>query len=179
MILGMCGGYQMLGQKIYDPDGVESPRAETDGLALLDIETTFRGEKHTCRLEATPLAAAWGMKGGYVLKGYEIHMGESRGDTGMFSVKRVSPSAGPKRKRETRLLDGSEKGNCWGTYIHGIFDNDLFRRDLINALRVRKGLLPLESRLDYSDIREKAIDNLAVMVKEHVDMKFIGELLSL
>jgi adenosylcobyric acid synthase len=188
MILGVCGGYQMLGKKIYDPDGIESPRAETDGLGLLDIETTFRGKKRTCRVEATPLTTAWacpevtlsgGMKGGYVLKGYEIHMGESRGETGLFSVRRVSPSGERKRKRGTSLADGSEKGNCWGTYIHGIFDNDLFRRDLINALRVRKGLLPIEARLDYSEIREKAIDNLAEMVKEHVDMKFIREMLAL
>jgi adenosylcobyric acid synthase len=77
------------------------------------------------------------------------------------------------------VLDGSQKDNCWGTYLHGLFDNDLFRRDLINALRIRKGLSPLKACCCYSDVKEKAIDRLADVIRENTDMDFIREMLGL
>ncbi len=103
MIMGICGGYQILGKKIFDPDGVESPHREIDGIGLLDIETTFGREKRTCRVEAeTTGLGGFGsgidkknpgprrVKPRPILKGYEIHMGESTGDVGLFRVRRIS-----------------------------------------------------------------------------------------
>ncbi len=190
MIMGMCGGYQMLGRKIYDPYGVESDIGEIEGMGLLDIETTFGHEKRTCRVEAELTGIGdWGsgidrentnprpLTLNATIKGYEIHMGDSSGDIGMFSVRRLS--AGPKSKKDGPVLDGSQKGNCWGTYLHGLFDNDLFRRDLINILRMRKGLSPLEACCCYSDVKEKALDRLADVVRENIDMDFIREMLAL
>ncbi len=151
-IMGMCGGYQMLGKKIYDPHGVESPEPEVEGIGLLDIETTFATGKRTCRVEAAMTKSAFGEKAdhiddcanhypeNYSLKGYEIHMGESSGDVGLFRIRRISSSLNADNRTEGYVLDGSRKSNCWGTYIHGIFDNDLFRRDLINSLRDREGI---------------------------------------
>jgi adenosylcobyric acid synthase len=199
MVMGMCGGYQMLGKKIFDPHGVESPHREIEGIGLLDIETTFGKEKRTCRVEAeTAGIGDWGLGIGRkhtnpkipnpnpILKGYEIHMGESTGDIGLFRVRRlgagVTPAVHNSRftTHDSRfVLDGSVKENCWGTYLHGIFDSDPFRRDLINILRTKTGLLPLESACSYSAIKEKALDRLADVVRKNIDMDFVKEILDL
>jgi len=163
----------MLGRKIYDPDGVESPHIEMDGLGLLDIETTFAAEKSTRRVEAVPMKVV--RENDYPLKGYEIHMGETTGDVGLFRVRNLSPNT----KGLVSYLDGSEKGNCWGTYIHGVFDNDGFRRDLINNLRAKRGLSPLGPCCSYPAVKERAIDSLAEMVKSHIDMDAVKGMVGL
>jgi adenosylcobyric acid synthase len=178
MIMGMCGGYQMLGRKIYDPDGIESSFPETDGLSLLDVDTVFGPGKRTRRVEATPVGTGWGQNGGHPLKAYEIHMGESMGEIGLFRVNGLSGEADTRGKKE-EYVDGARKDNCWGTYLHGIFDNDSFRRDMINSLRVRKGLEPTGCCADYAAIRGKAMDNLADIVRENMDMGFIEEILQI
>jgi adenosylcobyric acid synthase len=175
MVMGMCGGYQMLGKRILDPGKVESACVETAGIGLLNVETVFGPEKRTLRVEAAPVGTGWGRNGGSPLSGYEIHMGDSHGDIGLFRAKSLSRGGAG----ESEYLDGSRKGNCWGTYLHGIFDNDAFRRDMINTLRTKKGLDPLECLTDYSAIKEKGIDNLARMVKDNMDIRFIEELLDL
>lgn len=180
MVMGMCGGYQMLGGKIFDPEGVESPHRVIEGIGILDIETTFGKEKRTCRVEAEIVRSEELGVRSEKLKGYEIHMGESTGDIGLFKVKRISePDASLLTPHSSPVLDGSRKGNCWGTYLHGIFDNDVFRRDLINEIRTLKGLNPLEPLRSYSAIRENAIDRLAGVVKENIEMDFIREMLGL
>lgn len=182
-IIGICGGYQMLGKKIYDPFCVESSEKVVDGLGLLNIETTFNAAKTTCRVECEKVqsteyrvqGAAWNDK--EMLKGYEIHMGESSGDIGLFDVKRVSPYSELRTTNSELIKDGSMNGNCWGTYIHGIFDNDLLRRDVINHVRKKKGLSPVRSGLTYRDYQEQALDRLAAIVRENVDMEFVREML--
>ncbi|MDP2279349.1 MAG: cobyric acid synthase, partial [Nitrospirota bacterium] len=115
-IMGMCGGYQMLGKKIYDPHGIESPHKEVDGLGLLNIETTFEKEKTTCLVEAE-LNGKWvnGLMGESHknLKGYEIHMGTSSGDIGLFKINRF-PYSPIHRLTDSPIFDGSINGNCWG-----------------------------------------------------------------
>jgi adenosylcobyric acid synthase len=101
-----------------------------------------------------------------VLKGYEIHMGRTAGETGLFTLRRF-PGSG-----ET-VPDGSRKGSVWGTYLHGIFDHDRFRRELINALRRSRGLPEVDSVTDYARERESALDRWASVLKDHLDMKFI------
>ncbi|MDA8077879.1 MAG: cobyric acid synthase [Nitrospiraceae bacterium] len=177
MIMGMCGGYQMLGRRIFDPEGIESPHPEVDGIGLLDIETTFGKEKRTRRVEAELMRPPSGREADYTLKGYEIHMGQSTGDIGMFRVK--SAAGAPNSGNETPLLDGAINRNCWGTYLHGIFDNDLFRREIINTLRRRKGLAPLEPCSFYAELVGEAIDRLADVVRDNVDMAFIRETMHL
>jgi len=172
-VIGICGGYQMLGRKIYDPDGIESQHIEVDGIDLLDIETTFSAEKRTCRVEAAAVKA--GADCDYPLKGYEIHMGNTTGDIELFRVRNLSPSG----RASKTYLDGSEKDNCWGTYIHGIFDNDAFRRDLINMLRVRRGLPSLDLCCSYSAIKEQALAHLADLVKSCVDMNAVKGMVGL
>ncbi len=172
-IMGMCGGYQMLGKKIYDPYCVESSYREVEGIGLLNIETVFQKTKITSQVEAEMINDV--MKCGTVktgdaniLKGYEIHMGISEGDIGLFKIRRLNGS-----NCSNSIYDGSRNENCWGTYIHGIFENDSFRRAIINNLRRLKNLSPIESTLNYSKIKDMAIDNLADIVKENIDMDFI------
>jgi len=192
-IIGMCGGYQMLGKKIYDPYRVESQYKVIDGIELLNIETNFDKEKTICRTEAI-LNGEWvnGLMGNsdgktihrftdspiHRLKGYEIHMGQSRGDIGLFKISRLSNSPiHPFTHSPT--FDGSKNNNCWGTYLHGIFENDSFRRGVINHARKIKRLPPLNSKVVYADIKDKAINNLANIVKENIDMDFIKRIINL
>lgn len=184
-VMGMCGGYQMLGRKIFDPHHAESSHAEVDGFGLLNIETVFGREKITCQVEAElGEIGAWGpeksrdnnkaqlLTSDPALKGYEIHMGRSTGDIGLFRVTRLSCDS-------LQILDGSVNGNCWGTYLHGIFDNNEFRRQLLNRIREKKGLSPLPLTFDYAGTKEKALDNLSKMVSENLDMEFVRRMLQL
>ncbi len=171
-VIGICGGYQMLGRRIEDPHGVESPHPAVEGIGLLDIETVFGTEKKTCRVEAAVLPAS-GWTGNGPLKGYEIHLGDSTGDIGLFSFRSRSGQVVSERS------DGSRKGNCWGTYLHGIFDNDGFRRTVIDEARARKGLSPGPDTVRYEAQQEEAIDRLAGIVREQVDMTFVREMVGL
>ena len=104
-IIGMCGGYQMLGKKIFDPYEIESRHKTVDGLGLLDIETTFGKEKITCQVEAELIDSSWLTHRGNncvsfdseLLRGYEIHMGESKGATGVFRLKGFPPTLNARR----------------------------------------------------------------------------------
>ncbi|MEW6738460.1 MAG: cobyric acid synthase [Nitrospirota bacterium] len=178
-IIGMCGGYQMLGKKIYDPYGVESSHKEIEGIGLLNIETAFEKTKVTAQVEAeiiNPSFLAFSRQpSAFNLKGYEIHMGTSKGDIGLFKISRITHHA----SRITDVMDGSINNNCWGTYLHGIFENDPFRRGIINNVRKNKNLPPLDLTVRYSEIKDRAIDNLAYVVKENIDMDFIKRLVKI
>ena len=207
-IIGICGGYQMLGRRIEDPHGTESGHRSIEGIGLLNIDTLFGSEKKTCRVEAEIVGSAecgvrsaeW--KGNEILKGYEIHMGTSTGDIGLFKVRmsavdsalRVEKAPSPffplppgeRGRGEGHVyphsefyLDGSMNKNCWGTYLHGIFDNDQFRRDIIDHVRSKNGLPSGESGLQFQQYQERALDRLATVVREHVDMEFVREMLKL
>ncbi len=172
-VAGICGGYQMLGQKILDPHSVESSHAEVEGMGLLDIETTLDKTKTTCQITANLVSQKWF---GAVqststcrwnqLKGYEIHMGHTTGDVGLFNIKRLNGS-------NDYVPDGSVKGNVWGTYIHGIFDNDGLRTSVINSLRMKKGLAPREETTSYHSKKEEAIERWADILGKSVDICFI------
>ncbi len=172
-LVGICGGYQMLGQKIIDPDNVESSHTEIDGMGLLDTVTTMDRTKTTCQVSANLVDQKWF---GAVqststckwnqLKGYEIHMGHTTGDVGLFNIKRLNGL-------NDNIPDGSVKGNVWGTYIHGIFDNDGLRTSVINSLRMKKGLDPREETTCYHLKKEEAIERWADILGKSVDICFI------
>lgn len=172
-LVGICGGYQMLGHKIYDPFCAESLNKEVNGIGFLDIETIFEKYK-TVRLveaELTGNNKIFGSRTHRGLKGYEIHIGVTTGDVGLFKLKKFSLDS------ETRT-DGSIKENVWGTYMHGIFDNDEFRRCFINGLRIKRGLETLEESVNYSTLREESLNRWAQTLKENMDMEFIERVIN-
>jgi len=175
-LVGICGGYQMLGRKILDPDGVESTTREMDGMGLLDIVTKLNRVKTTCKVSAELKdgSGIFSLLQGAVppalkaLQGYEIHMGETTGDVGLFTIDRLNSS-----KSSSGIPDGSASGNVWGTYIHGIFDNDEFRRVFLNGVRKKKGLPLKETTFSFHETKMKAIDKWAGIVKNKVDICFM------
>ncbi|MBI4682814.1 MAG: cobyric acid synthase [Nitrospirae bacterium] len=175
-LIGVCGGYQMIGNKILDLHNIESAMREVEGMGFLNTVTTFDRTKTTCQVEAI-MSSESGVKSvKKILKGYEIHMGNTTGDVGMFRLRRYSSNAELCKGEMTSPLlipDGSAKGSVWGTYIHGIFDNDEFRTSVINSLREKKGLLSRDVEVDYQAKREEAINRWADTLKNSVDICFI------
>ncbi len=161
-IAGICGGLQMLGRKIEDPHAIESAGEPVDGLGLLDIITVLESRKTLTRTRARHLES------GLSVTGYEIHHGISR-----FS-------AAPVLETDDGQNEGArqENGLVWGSYLHGIFDEDHFRRWFINGLRRRKGLAPKKQVTGVYDL-EPAFDRLADTVRKHLDMDRIHEWMGL
>ncbi|MCE5312621.1 MAG: cobyric acid synthase [Nitrospiraceae bacterium] len=174
-VIGICGGYQMLGKRLLDPDSIESNQKEMDGIGLLDIVTTFSRKKTTRQVDAllcdNSIVRCNSAEDKLHLRGYEIHMGESSGSTGLFSITPLGS--------DDKISDGAFNHNCWGTYIHGIFDNDAFRRAVINKALAAKGIAPLASGINYLQTRDAAINRLASCVKENIDMDYIRKLVKL
>lgn len=137
-LLGICGGFQMLGRRLSDPDGVEGPPRMVRGLGLLDAATVFRRAKHTVPVDGTVEhgGALFGASGAQ-LRGYELHCGET-------NVAADRTFAALRRPDGTRVVDGglSEDGRIVGTYLHGLFENDALRRALLHSLALRRGIDP-------------------------------------
>ena len=182
-LIGICGGYQMLGKKIFDPYKVENSEKEVEGMEFLNIITTIDKVKTTGQVSAELINGSklfnvvqYSSNDGFKnLKGYEIHMGVTTGDIGLFRLSRITHHASPL----TVVIDGSLKGNVWGTYIHGLFDNDSFRTALLNSLRCRKGLLTVKETINYPALRETAINKWADILRNSVDICFILRLLDM
>lgn len=159
-VAGICGGYQMLGHKLFDPAGAESARRREDGLGLLPVDTRFSSTKATFEVRAHHLPS------GVAVRGYEIHMGRTTRRNGdpLFSIVE-------RQGRRVRDEDGSSasSGNVWGTYVHGLFESAGFRRHLLAGLRRTKGL-PSSSSSPVEH-EEKALDALVMTVRRHLDMR--------
>jgi adenosylcobyric acid synthase len=170
-VIGICGGYQMLGRKIYDYDHAESDVPEAEGLGLLDMETIFEKEKVTSQVTGSVLAGQGLFKGlpGTNITGYEIHMGRSESSDGcpVFTVF----GAG------TAYTDGAanKRGTIFGSYLHGLFNSVEFTRGLItNLCNLRCIATPEHSALE----KQKAYDDVAAVVRKNVDMKKIYEIIA-
>lgn len=190
-VAGICGGYQMMGFRLLDPYGVETDRARTDGLGLLPLETAFAKEKRTVRVRGTVVAGEADAIGQPV-EGYEIHMGATTGVDNVAGVRgwirleaeangrdRLKGSNDANPHEGGARLEGAATpdGRIWGTYVHGIFDNDGFRRAWLNGIRRDKGLDPLGAETAYRDGREAAFDRLADHVRRHLDIPAIYRIL--
>lgn len=176
-IVGICGGYQMLGKKIYDPHHSESDITEIDGIGLLPIETEMTETKATYQVEVATKGFSF-LDVDYsdtALRGYEIHMGISQpveGATPFFTVAREG--------MKQTVQDGyvNEGHTVFGSYIHGIFDNDALRRAVINALRAKKGLEALPVQFEMQKHKDMAYDRLAEIVSAHLDMDKIKKIMN-
>jgi adenosylcobyric acid synthase len=166
-LVGICGGYQMLGQKILDPQGVESRDTEVAGLGLLDITTEFTPDKATTQVRARVLSDNGLLAGtkGRELTGYEIHMGRTRSQepSGAFQVIETPQGAAD-------YTDGviNSSGMILGTYMHGIFHNDSFRQTFLNTLRDYWGLA--EGKGETVINKDREYDKLAELVRGSLNM---------
>ncbi len=158
-VFGICGGYQMLGRSISDPDGAEAePGARVMGMGLLPTETVFQGEKRQTQVTGVlnTVDGILSPLSGMAYEGYEIHMGRS-GD-------------------QPPLL-GS--GCVYGTYIHGIFDAPGIADAILGALCRRKGLSPdILTSFDPAAYKERQYDLLAQAVRENLDMDLVYRILN-
>ena len=162
-IFGICGGLQILGRAILDPHGIESAAPEVPGLGLMDLRSTFAADKTLVRVARaeTPLGVPSG--------GYEIHHGlTDHGPSALplfLRAARAYPS-------EAERICGYVSGRRWATYLHGVFDDDTFRRTWIDHVRTDLGLTPQRRCLASYDL-EKALDRLADVVRANSDMETI------
>ncbi|MTI46590.1 MAG: cobyric acid synthase [Firmicutes bacterium] len=172
-IIGICGGYQMLGHEIIDPDCVESYSARINGLSLLDIKTTMLKDKKTIQTKGRFIAEVdfFNSGGEDFIHGYEIHMGETQ----------ILEDARYAIELDEGRMDGvvNKDGSVFGSYLHGIFDNDGFRKNIIKRIREKKGLEIKDSNLSYKDLKEREYDKLAKIVKENIDLNKIKEIMGL
>jgi adenosylcobyric acid synthase len=147
-VLGVCGGYQMLGKRVSDPQGMEGPAGEIEGLGLLDIATVLTGEKTLRQAEGACLT------NGTPFRGYEMHVGETRGPD----------CARPLLRFASGQLDGavSESGQIAGAYMHGLFADDRQRAAWLAALGTTTGL-------SYEATIERTLDALADHCEAHLD----------
>lgn len=167
-VMGICGGYQMLGMRISDSAGVEGG-GEIGGMGLLPVETEFAGEKRRTRVRAAALATGGVLAPltGAPLEGYEIHMG----------VTTLLNGARPLARLESGQLDGCQKGNVYGSYLHGFFDTEACRSAVLGALAARKGVSITGEAFDLKAYKEQQYDLLAKGVRENLDLALIYRIL--
>ena len=170
-VAGICGGYQMLGRTIRDPHHVESPVDEVAGLDLLPIHTTFQGEKATHRAEAHVLDAPGWLSAlqGEVLRGYEIHVGQTGTAAPWIEITQRSG-------QRVSVRDGaaSGEGRIWGCYLHGLFENEQLRRAWLSSL----GWRPNDQQAPSPDRYEAAFERLADVVEDALDIEELDRILS-
>ncbi len=161
-IIGICGGFQMLGKKIIDPDHIESEKETARGMGLLGIETIFYNTKQLKEVETVHYPS------GLPVRGYEIHHGISK----ITGAKLILGS------KEHLLGASTFDGSIWGTYLHGIFDNDRFRRWFLNTLRKKKGLEKKDA-VTHLYNPDTELDKLAGILKVHLDMDYLKKIMGL
>lgn len=179
LVFGVCGGYQILGKKILDPQGIESNIPEIMGLGLLDVETIFEGEKITTQVEGEILFE----DENYLrnckknsIKGYEIHMGRTKLGKNAEPFIKINKKLG----KEVKYLDGAvnKEGRVFGTYIHGIFDEISFTGNIINNILNKKGLTSSSyQQMSLEEYKDREYDKLAKLVRDNIDMGKIYEIM--
>ncbi|MGN2636931.1 cobyric acid synthase [Nocardia takedensis] len=156
-VLGVCGGYQMLGARIRDD--VESGAGVVDGLGLLDLEIAFEPDKVLRRVD--------GRGGAIPISGYEIHHG------------RVARTGDPAWLEVLGAPEGSVRGAIWGTHLHGLLESDAFRREWLGEVARRAGRsgFRVAPNVSVAEVRAAQLDLLADLVAEHVDMTRVRRLI--
>ena len=169
-VVGICGGYQMLGKHLSDPDGVESG-GEMRGIGLLDAETVFLGDKTRTQVQGTVTGGSgiFADLQGAEFSGYEIHMGQT--SSPLPSLNEIDDGHAVRK-------DGLFQGNVWGSYVHGIFDRGSFTKRFVDCILKAKGLEASEAAVDWDAYKETQYDILADNVRQALDMEKIYRILN-
>ena len=173
MVIGICGGYQMLGETLRDPLHTESRIPEMAGLGLLNFYVCFNAEKRTVQAHgAIKCESGWlHAHDGLMLDGYEIHSGENSFGPGCVPFLYLNGRAEP---------DGvtNAQGNVLGSYLHGIFDTGAFWRAVVNHLRTEKGLdINTGDVLTMEQFRDREFDRMAAIVRQNLDMDAVYKII--
>ncbi len=158
MIVGVCGGYQMLGNEIIDKDKIESDNIKIEGFKLLNHKTNILTEKTLIQTKAKS------KKYNCKVSGYEIHHGKTISEDNVIFENNEGEIIGTENK----------KGNIWGTYLHGIFDNNDFRNQLLNEIRTKKNI---NKKTCFNFSYDKELSKLAEMLREMLNMKEIYKII--
>ena len=176
VIFGICGGYQMLGETLSDPEHVEAG-GTIRGMGLLPMDTVFAEGKTRTRVNGT-----FGQVGGVLdslsdveLSGYEIHMGVSTLKDGVASMTHIEDFV----KKDGTKADGAQHGNVYGTYVHGVFDKEEVAKAVIRGIGKQKGIDTENiTGVDFQAFKETQYDILAAELRKHLDMEKIYEILN-
>lgn len=162
-IIGICGGYQMMGEFLEDPRGIEHG-GSMKGIGLLPLKTVFEEKKTRTRKKACLCSNPE-----IYARGYEIHMG---------STEKIAKGARPLFLLEDGKEEGyiSENGKIWGTYLHGVFDEESFRRECLAVLFEKKGIGRQKETLSHEKYKEQQYDKLEHLLREHLDLEKIYQI---
>ena len=169
-VIGICGGYQMLGETLSDPNGVEQG-GQMRGIGLLPVDTVFEAQKTRTRVSGcvSRLEGVFGGLSGAALDGYEIHMGVSRLRAGTPATEIRDECTG-----ETAHPDGAAQGNVLGSYVHGFFDSSEVVSALAQTLVRAKGLEPADTaQISDYEYKQQQYDLLAQGMRNALDMEAI------
>ena len=171
MVVGICGGYQMLGLKISDSLGVDGSPSTAEGIGLLPIETEMAPLKQTLQVVGRPLASSF-WESAHEVKGYEIHLGRTERHRDVGAAFQIATGAGGRRE------DGAIAAGIrvWGSYLHGLFESDGFRKSFLDGMRRRKGV-GQSAAASYERLKQEGFDRLADIVRQSLDMEKIYELI--
>lgn len=179
-VVGICGGYQMLGERILDPEHVEANKSGCEGLGFLPIVTVFRRKKTAAQVRAVHLES------GLEIEGYEIHMGCTQYRNGHDPLFKIVERHGMPIEDFDGLAWNNESGVSgrksfvMGTYIHGLFDSAPFRRFFLNKVRFTAGLELIEGDGNSpKDDDSKAYDRLAKVFEQNIKMEILNSILKL
>ncbi|MGN0346060.1 MAG: cobyric acid synthase [Lachnospiraceae bacterium] len=169
-VFGICGGYQMLGEQISDPTGVEGG-GTLRGMELLPVVTKLGEEKIRCRMEGKlpKVGGVFSNLSGLEFAGYEIHMGKTE-----FLETEKENENRKDALQERKIIVSGRNPNVYGTYVHGIFDKGCIATAVVQALAEKKGILVGERTFeDYQSFKEKQYDKLADTLREYLNMEEI------
>ena len=167
IIFGICGGFQILGNKVKDPYHIEGDIEELNGLGLLDLETIMENEKTLVQYKGKLSVNNGILKtlNNFEIKGYEIHQGITQGNEKNLTT-------------DNRTIFVN-RDNIIATYLHGIFDNKNFTDVLLNEIRRRKGLEEVNNNISYEEYKLREFDKLEKLVRENVDIDEIYKIIGL
>ena len=178
VVFGVCGGYQMLGEKLSDPYGVEEG-GDVAGIGLLPVETIFAEKKRTIQVEGSfgKVKGIFQALSDHHFYGYEIHSGVTNFDLNN-SLSQMRPIHENGEIMPEGVQNVTEKINVYGTYVHGIFDGDGIAKNIIDALLAKKGMKPEDIQMiSFSDYKKQQYDILAEQVRKNLDMVKIYDIL--